>query len=103
MHLIYWVLKGQKLPSSLPQSLIISSQSDLPSNIINQSSLSSSQVTTLKSDIHHLQFSPSEPIHNFDQSKLIAQHTLPNSSFEFRANFNNELNDAIHKIKQKKP
>jgi hypothetical protein len=48
-------------------------------------------------------FVPAASQHNFDQSKLVQQYTLPGASFEQRVNFNNELNSAIAKKKNMKP
>jgi len=45
-------------------------------------------------------FTASPAKHNYDQSKLITQHTLPGATFEQRANFNNELQNAVKKKAQ---
>jgi len=169
MHLMYWTLKGESLPISLPDSLVQSAVLDagfprgralsapnpslistivpplsssvtpqtvaqpylpqsmgstyipnlqvtqstpLPTQIPNLSTPSSSQPTqastkgfptsndpfgsfpTLSGD---LIFTSSPSKHNYDQSKLTAQHTLPGATFEQRANFSSELQSAISK------
>jgi len=44
-----------------------------------------------------LMFTPAPSKNNYDQNKLITQHTLPGTSFEQRVNFNNELSSAINR------
>jgi len=53
--------------------------------------------TSFPSSSGDLMFTPAPAKHNYDQSKLIAQHTLPGASFEQRANFNNELVGALNR------
>jgi len=46
-----------------------------------------------------LVFTPADAQINYNQSKQIAQYTLPGASFEMRVNFNNDLQSAINKRK----
>jgi len=184
MHMIYWILKGEQLPSSIPESLFQSAQEGLenekrgrstsapPSTMMPNNNIvpqyvqqqyigqqvptlpiqqsfvqsqneqpnqyfgsqqtftpQSSQVTYIQQQTYpnqppmqsipqqikapsprdpfgsfpsssgDLMFTPAPSKNNYDQNKLVAQHTLPGASFEQRVNFNNELSSAINRKK----
>jgi len=138
MQLIYWCLKGEMLPNSLPRSLISQAFENKPLKSVQitepkqshqttqpflenpmtsqkltlsqisvqpQSSISSvpivtSRVPTFNEASFSGQFVPPAANHNYNQSNLINQHTLPGASFEQRANLSNELNAAISRKKK---
>jgi len=117
MHLLYWTMKGEPLPSVIPAGLIqqvrstaqyppttqpsvpISSSAPLPPTH-SQQPVNSSFGTDAFGSSTDAMFTPAAPNHNYDQSKLIAQHTLPGTTFEQRVNFNSELSQAMNKHKK---
>jgi len=120
MHLIYCALKGQPIPDTLPpfltaQAQTASSQVPLPSQTAQQiptptpTMMSNTQMTTPTQYFSAIKPQPQpqsqttftpDVSHSFDQSKFVTQHTLPGATFETRANFSVELNNAVTKRKQ---
>lgn len=114
MHLIYWALRGNELPTSLPPSFVLKCcQTVIPTsqppqiqvqqhNSAKNLPVPSQSSFTKPSTQGDLTFVPVQSAHRHDESRLTNQYALSGASFETRANLSNELSEKINERNRSK-
>jgi Ca2+-binding EF-hand superfamily protein len=93
MHLVYWVLKGNPLPTSLPPNFVAQCMSqNLPKS---QPQPTPNSAFPQPSSQGGLTFVPTQSAQRHDETRLVNQYALPGASFETRTNLTHELSEKI--------